>query len=128
MEEFDQQVATAREGAEQGFDLAEGMGIDLPAFGRLPWPAPRRLGLFRHRVHSGATMRSCITRASSAGTRLREPDRGSTSLPGLPRQSILTRGRWTRGSSPRVTGKTWIDVIRQALEQPGDLAIRADID
>ena len=33
------------------------------------------------------------------------------SLPGLTRQSIFLRRRWTRGSSPRVTAEVWINVI-----------------
>jgi hypothetical protein len=33
VEEFDQEIAPARAGAEQRLDLAEGTRIDLPAFG-----------------------------------------------------------------------------------------------
>ena len=37
--------------------------------------------------------------------------RAVASLPGLTRQSIFTPRRWTRGSSPRVTRKEWMNLI-----------------
>jgi hypothetical protein len=41
-----------------------------------------------------------------------------TSLPGLTRQSIFVRRRWTRGSSPRVTSGGWINFIGNRSSLP----------
>jgi len=38
-------------------------------------------------------------------------NRQCASLPGLTRQSIILRRRWTRGSSPRVTDWRWINLV-----------------
>src|SRR5258707_14555377 len=53
VEEFDQQIAPARPGAQQLFYLGKRARIDLAAFRCLPRPASRRLGLVDN-VHAGA--------------------------------------------------------------------------
>src|SRR5499427_9878740 len=110
MKEFDQEVAPPRAVSEQRLDFSQSAWINLPPFGRLPWPAPRRLGLFRHGVHCACQSPSVIP--AKVGI---QHSSASWGLMGRPASRATT---------------CLYDSIRMksALKQARDLAVRADID